>query len=212
MIRVESLVFSPFQENTYILSDESGSCVVVDPGCLSEQENESLASFIRTKGYRPEAILFTHLHLDHVFGSRFAKEHFQVKTLAHADDIAILNNTRNYASMFGINLVHDPATIDITVHHDEEVSFGHSTLRVIHVPGHSPGSVVYYSAADGFCIVGDVLFRQSIGRTDLPGGDHQTLISGIQKYLMVLPDETVVYPGHGPSTTIGFEKENNPYF
>ena len=211
MIKVEVIVFNPFQENTYILSDETGACVIVDPGCLDENENESLVGFIRNKGYRPESIVFTHLHLDHVFGSRFAKDVFNVKTIAHESDLSVLANTRNYASMFGIDLRNDPATIDVMANHGDEFVFGNSKLSVIHVPGHSPGSVVYYSATDGICIVGDVLFRQSIGRTDLPGGNHETLISGIQKYLMVLPDDTVVYPGHGPSTTIGFEKENNPY-
>nr|MBP8790328.1 MBL fold metallo-hydrolase [Breznakibacter sp.] len=139
------------------------------------------------------------------------KDHFQIKTLAHSDDLGVLANTRNYASMFGITMDGDPASIDEVVAHDEVISFGNSQLRAIHVPGHSPGSLVFYSAADGFCIAGDVLFRQSIGRTDLPGGDHQTLISGIQERLMVLPPDTVVFPGHGPSTTIGFEKQNNPY-
>ena len=211
MIKIDVLTFNPFQENTYILSDETGQCVIVDPGCLGEQENGLLVDFIQSKGYQPVYALFTHLHLDHVFGSRFVKEHFQIKTLAHNDDLGVLANTRNYASMFGITMDGDPASIDEVVGHDEVISFGNSQLRAIHVPGHSPGSLVYYSQADGFCLAGDVLFKQSIGRTDLPGGNHQTLISGIQERLMVLPGDTVVYPGHGPSTTISFEKQNNPY-
>jgi glyoxylase-like metal-dependent hydrolase (beta-lactamase superfamily II) len=211
MINVDVLVFSPFQENTYILSDATGECVIVDPGCLSEAENESLVQFIDSKGFRPVKIIFTHLHLDHVFGSRFVKEKYGIPTIAHANDAPVLANTKSYASMFGIGMNDDPASIDVFIGDGDVVSFGNSSLKAIHAPGHSPGSIVFYSAGDGFCIAGDVLFRQSIGRTDLPGGDYQTLIDSINSRLMVLPDDTKVYPGHGPATTIGFERNNNPY-
>ncbi len=211
MINVDVLVFSPFQENTYILSDATGECVIVDPGCLSDDENNHLVQFIDSKGLKPVRIIFTHLHLDHVFGSRFAKNHYNIPTVAHAGDAPVLANTKNYATMFGITMNDNPAPIDVFIEDGGTVTFGNSTLKAIHAPGHSPGSIVYYSEADGFCIAGDVLFRQSIGRTDLQGGDHQTLIASIINRLMVLPDDTKVFPGHGPATTIGFERNNNPY-
>lgn len=211
MIKIDVLTFNPFQENTYILSDETGQCVIVDPGCLGGEEEAILADFIQSKGYQPVYALYTHLHLDHVFGSRFVKDRYHVVAMAHRDDLGVLSNTRNYAAMFGITMDGDPAPIDDTIEHEQVIDFGNSHLRAIHLPGHSPGSLVYHSAESNFCLSGDVLFRQSIGRTDLPGGDHEKLIQGIANRLLVLPDETIVYPGHGPTTTIGFEKQKNPF-
>lgn len=212
MIKVDVLVFSPFQENTYILSDETKECVIVDPGCLGEQENAKLVEFIDLWNLKPVKTIFTHLHLDHVFGSRFVKNHYKIPMVAHADDEGVLKNTREYATMFGISMDDDPASIDQYVGHGDTLQFGNSELAVRHVPGHSPGGVVYYSEADKICIAGDVLFRLSIGRTDLPGGNHQQLIEAIQQQVFTLPADTVVFPGHGGSTTIGFERENNPFF
>lgn len=211
MIQVDTLTFNPFQENTYILSDETRQCVIIDPGCLSEAENNQLANFIQQKGYQPVGLWFTHLHLDHVFGSKFAKETYGLQPAAHHGDTPMLAQTRTYAQTFGVQMTHDPAPIELFFQPGQTVAFGHSNLTTIHIPGHSPGSLVYYSEADRFCIAGDVIFHESIGRTDLPGGSYEQLVGGILSELMALPDDTKVYPGHGPATTIGHERAHNPF-
>lgn len=211
MIQIDIIPINQWQENTYILSDETKECVIIDPGCLSPEERESVAKFISDKGYTPVRLLQTHMHLDHVFGSKFIADKYQLKLEAHKDDEFWGEQTVEYAANFGMQLDSNPPAIGNYLSEGDVVKFGQSELTVIHVPGHSPGGIVFYNEAEKFVIVGDVLFRESIGRADLPGGDFDTLVSSIKTKLLVLDDEVAVYPGHGPSSTIGHERKNNPF-
>jgi len=211
MINVDVIPINPWQENTYILSDESGECVIIDPGCLSPEECQLVSDFISNKGYKPVRLLQTHMHLDHVFGSKYIAEKYNLKLEAHIADEFFIDQTVTYAAQFGVQVEANPPAIGNYLNAGDTVSFGKSELSVIHVPGHSPGGIVFYSKADDIAIVGDVLFYESVGRSDLPGGDADTLIASIKSQLLVLNDEVKVYPGHGPSSTIGHERANNPF-
>ncbi len=210
-MNIDILPINPWQENTYILSDETKECVIIDPGCLSPEERESVVNFIEEKGYKPVRLLQTHMHLDHVFGCKFIADKYDLKLEAHKDDEFWGEQTVEYAANFGVQLDSNPPAIGNYLSEGDKVKFGSSELEVIHVPGHSPGGIVFYSKADKIAVVGDVLFRESIGRADLPGGDFETLVSNIKSKLLVLDDDVTVYPGHGPSSTIGHERANNPF-
>ena len=210
-MNIDILPINPWQENTYILSDESKECVIIDPGCLSPEERESVAAFIEEKGYKPVRLLQTHMHLDHVFGSKYIADKYDLKLEAHKDDEFWGEQTVEYAANFGMQLDANPPAIGNYLNEGDVVKFGNSALEVIHVPGHSPGGIVFYSKSDKMAIVGDVLFRESIGRADLPGGNFETLVSSIKSKLLVLDDDVAIYPGHGPASTIGHERANNPF-
>ncbi len=210
-MNINIIPINPWQENTYILSDETKECVIIDPGCLSPEERDSVARFIDEKGYKPVRLLQTHMHLDHVFGSKFIADKYNLKLEAHKDDEFWGAQTVDYAANFGMQLDSNPPAIGNYLNEGDKVTFGQSSLEVIHVPGHSPGGIVFYSKSDKMAIVGDVLFRESIGRADLPGGDFDVLVSNIKSKLLALDDDVAVYPGHGPSSTIGHERQNNPF-
>ena len=210
MIRTEALPFNDFQVNTYLVWDESQECLVVDPAFYSEDEQEQVLNLIKERGLTVVGQLNTHCHVDHILGLNFMKARFDAPIRAHAGDLKILNNAPLMGDMFGWK-VEAIEGIDEELVEDQMVPIGKHKLQVIHVPGHSPGSVALYSREGGFVITGDALFRGSIGRTDLPGGDYDTLINSIGKKLLVLPPETIVYPGHGPSSTIDYEMRENPF-
>lgn len=211
MIQIEKLTLNPFQENTYLIFDETGECLIVDPGCLDLHEQQRLVATVTARQLKPVKLVHTHLHLDHVFGSRFVANHWDIPVLAHRDDEFLIAITKDYSSQFGIKLNENPPALTGYLNDGDAVAFGHSSVSVLHVPGHSPGSVCFYAHDEKSVVVGDVLFHGSIGRTDLAMGDYDTLINSIHDKLMVLPDDVTVYPGHGPSTTIGFERKNNGY-
>jgi len=210
-MHIHTFPLNPWQVNTYIISDETNECVIIDPGCFSPEEQQQLTDFISENNLKPVRLLHTHLHLDHVFGTRFVSETYGLKPEAHPDDEFLISITKDYALQFGVTLEENPPALGNYLNEEDELTFGNSTLKVIHIPGHSPGGITFYNKEDKILIAGDVLFRNSIGRTDLPGGDYDTLISNIKNKLLVLPENTVVYPGHGPSTTIGDEKAENPF-
>lgn len=210
MIQVQHFVFNDFMENTYILWDESGECVIIDPGCYTESERNDLEQFISGNQLKPGLLLNTHCHIDHVFGNKWVKETYGIEFLTHKKEVVVLNTLESVGKMYGIFTPPSPAP-DRFLEEGDEVGFGTSSLAVLFTPGHSPGSISFYSAADKFVIGGDVLFQSSIGRTDLPGGSYQVLMESIFNKLMVLPDDTIVFNGHGPSTTIGEERRNNPF-
>lgn len=211
MLQIETLVFSPFQENTYVLWDETGDCVIVDPGCLEIREEQRLVAFIEQHNLKPVKLINTHLHLDHVFGSAFVADKWGLEIWAHRDDEFMIPNTVNHARNFGVSMNDNPPPVNHYISDGDDVTFGNTTLKVIHVPGHSPGGVAFYHQQSASLISGDILFRESVGRSDLPGGNHEQLIAGIMQKLMTLPDNVKVYPGHGPTTTIGWEKSHNSY-
>ncbi|SDL68147.1 Glyoxylase, beta-lactamase superfamily II [Catalinimonas alkaloidigena] len=209
-MQLQRFTFNPFQENTYVLYDTTGECIVVDPGCSTPQEEQRLTNFIAQQQLKVVRLVNTHGHVDHVLGNYFVHSHYKVDLGTHHLDEQTLRSVKVYAPSYGFT----GYTEVLPAYHLEEnttLTFGESSLEIRFVPGHAPGHIVFYSAADGFCVAGDTLFRESIGRTDLPGGDHQTLLNSIRSDLFSLPDETVVYPGHGPETTIGHEKKYNPF-
>lgn len=210
MIRIKSFVCNPYQENTYVLYDDTGAAAIVDPGMYGPQEENQLRDFIRVEGLRPELLLNTHCHIDHVLGNRYVYDTYGLFPQFHEGELPLLIEVQNYAPQMGIR--YDPSPIAETfLPAAGSVTFGQQELALIFAPGHSPAHLCFYSKADGFLIGGDVLFRNSIGRTDLPGGNHQQLLDSIAHRVYVLPDDTVVYPGHGPDTTIGHEKKTNPF-
>lgn len=208
-MNIKSFAFNAFQENTFIVSDETGEALIIDAGCYNETEVDALSDYLEENRLKPVKLLNTHCHIDHIVGVNSLKEKFKIPFAASLEDKYLLDTAVQQAMVLGFSITENP-TIDENV--EEGVfSFGKSEFQVFAVPGHSVGSLAFYSEKDNFVIVGDVLFNGSIGRTDLPNGDYDTLINSINSKLMVLPKETVVYPGHGPSTTIGKEHDTNPF-
>ncbi len=210
MLKVRSFVFSPIQENTYLLYNEFNACMIIDPGCYFPKENDELNGFITQSNLMPRMLLNTHCHLDHVFGNKFVAETWGLTLHLHEKEKKLLDYAPTSGLMYNIPFDNYVGEY-IYLKEGDIVTLGEDELAVIEAPGHSPGHICFYCAEQNFIISGDVLFNRSIGRTDLPGGDHQTLLKNIREKLFVLPDETVVYSGHGPETTIGEEKKYNPF-
>ena len=210
MLKIKSFVFSPIQENTYLLYDEFKNCAIIDPGCYFDAEKDELTQFIKQMGLQPKMLLNTHCHLDHIFGNKYIAETYNLVAQIHEKEKVVLEFAPTSGLMY--NLPFDNYAGDlIFLKEGDKIMIGEDELKVIEAPGHSPGHICFYSPAQNFLIGGDVLFNRSIGRTDLPGGNHEQLIKNITEKLFVLPDATVVYSGHGPTTTIGEEKKYNPY-
>ena len=208
---VVKFTFNPFSENTYLIGDSTGECIVIDPGCFNAAEQQQLHREIDERGWRPVRLLNTHCHIDHVFGNRYVSETWDLPLEIHQDELPMLNAVPLSARMYGIPY-HDPSPGPGNFLEENTVlHFGQTELELRLVPGHSPASLAFVCHAARFVIAGDALFQRSIGRTDLPGGDHQTLLDSIQRELFTLPDEYVVYAGHGPETTIGEERRLNPF-
>lgn len=207
---VKSFVFSPFQENTYVIYDDSKEAVIIDPGCLAQTEKEILARFVEDKDLKVRALLQTHTHLDHVFGSAFVKRKFGVKMYMHKADLPVLNDVELRCKTWGIKgyeLV-DP---DEFLEEGQQFKFGNTTFQIVHVPGHAPGHIAFINTFDKYVIGGDCLFKSSVGRTDFPLCSHEQLIQSIKTKFYTLPDDYVVYAGHMEPTTIGYEKATNPF-
>ena len=210
MFLIKSFTFNPVQENTYVLYNESKNCIIIDPGCYFEEEYEALVRFIEEQQLRPTVLLNTHCHLDHVFGNKRIAEKFALTLQAHHLEKEVLDLAP--ASGLIYDLPFDNYQGEIKwLNEGDEIYLDGDILKAIHVPGHSPGSVCFYCAKQEFLIGGDVLFLNSIGRTDIPGGNMGDLLVNIKSKLCSLSDEVIVYPGHGPATTIGAEKISNPF-
>ncbi|MBN3035495.1 MAG: MBL fold metallo-hydrolase [Bacteroidales bacterium] len=209
-MKLELLVFNPFQVNTYLLYDETGQCLVLDPGCSGHREEEILKKTIRDKGLQPVMCVNTHCHVDHILGNGFVFETYGLAPVFHPLALPFYEAVEGQARMFGLESVLVPPHGDF-IKEGDMVSFGNSRLRVIYTPGHADGSICLISRDHRLVLSGDVLFRDSIGRTDLQTGDFDTLMQSIHQKLFTLEDDYRVYPGHGPDTTIGYEKLNNPY-
>lgn len=210
MLYIQPFTFNPFQENTYLLINEKKECWIVDPGMYDNNETNFLLDYIAENALTPKAIINTHAHIDHILGINALKEKYNLPFSLHEKDMPVLNSARQSAAMFGFTFGDIPK-VDSYLQEGEPLKLGEDTIEVRFAPGHSPGSVVFYYEPGEWLIGGDVLFAGSIGRTDLPGGNFDTLISSIQTQLLTLPDETTVYSGHGPATTIGSECANNPF-
>jgi len=210
MIHVEKFIVNPLQENSYVISDETGECIFVDPGFFYPEELEEIKQYITENRLKPVRITNTHCHFDHIMGVEFIRNEYDISFSAHPDDAFWVEKAIDQGYMFGFE-VKPVQPLDSFLFENEKVKFGNSVFEIIQVPGHSPGHIVLYNKESEILMAGDVLFYGSIGRTDLPGGSHEALIQNIKNKLFKLPDETKVYSGHGPETTIGFEKHANPF-
>lgn len=210
MINIQSFTFNPFEENTYILSDKTNECIIIDPGCYMPEEQQQLLNYISQKNLTPVHNLNTHCHVDHIFGNKLIYQTFGLLPVCNKIELTLLEAAGEYSKQWGIFLEPSPTPQNF-LNEGDTVKFGNSSLQVLFTPGHSPGSICFYSEQEKFIISGDVLFQMSIGRTDLPGGNHETLLKSITQKLFTLPADVKVYPGHGPQTTIGFEKMYNPF-
>ncbi len=209
MVHIKRFTFNPVGVNAYLLWDETREAVLIDPACFYPEEQSRLSQFVTDQGLQIVRLLNTHGHFDHLMGNNFATDRWKLKCFIHPGDLLLAGQAKHQAQFFGLTMPNpeEPTVLDPA----EVIFFGHSNLKVIHVPGHSDGSVAYWCESDKFLVVGDILFEGSVGRTDLPGGNHNLLISGIKSKLLVLEEDTKVYPGHGNDTTIGREKYTNPF-
>ena len=210
MLTVRTFIFNPVQENSYVLYNEKRLCCIIDPGCYFEKERQELKAFIDEERLEPALLLNTHCHLDHVFGNKFIYDTWGLKLHIHEKEKPVLDFAPASAEMWDLSFENYSGELTF-LNESSPIRIGDDALEIRFTPGHSPGHVCFYDEADGFAISGDVLFNGSIGRTDLPGGDFDTLINSIQTQLFTMPDETKIYSGHGPMTTVGLEKMNNPF-
>jgi glyoxylase-like metal-dependent hydrolase (beta-lactamase superfamily II) len=211
MITIKRLEFNLFSENTYVISDDTGECMIVDPGCQEPEEQDLLLDYFKEKHLKPVKIVNTHCHIDHILGTAFLHDHFKLPFLIHPQEKPLLTASITQGELFGLEVQTPPEPTDY-LNEGDTVTFGNSMFEVIHIPGHSPGGIVLLNKDQGCMFTGDVLFQGSIGRTDLPGGDYDSLVSSIRQKLLILDPEIRVYPGHGPDTTIGIENQSNPFF
>ena len=210
-MKIKKFEFNMFPVNCYVLSDETNECVIIDAGCYYEQDKQALKAYIDSNGLQVKHLLNTHLHLDHIFGNSFVYKTYGVKPEAHQEDEFWLTNAVSQAMMFGLKLSDPIVELGKYLVDGEIIRFGNAFLKTIHVPGHSPGGLAFYAEKEGCLFSGDSLFHGSIGRADLAGGNFDTLKEAICNRLLALPDKTIVYPGHGDTTTIGDEKLINPF-
>lgn len=210
MLTIQSYTFNPVQENTYVLYNEQGQCCIIDPGCYFAAEREELKTGIEKTGLTPILLLNTHCHLNHVFGNKFVHETWNLPLHIHPNEKQVLDFAPQSGQMWQLPFENYSGPVNY-LKEGEKIKLGDDVLHILFVPGHSPGSVAFYNEPGSFVISGDALFNLSIGRTDLPGADYDTLIDSIKTQLYTLPDDTKVYSGHGPATTVGYEKRNNPF-
>ncbi len=209
-MQIKKFTFNPIQENMYIIYDEAKECIIIDPGCYFHHEREELVDFISENNLKPIKLINTHCHLDHICGNKYVAETWGLKLEASILDEYNLERSIQAGKLYNMPIEPSPP-IEVDLKEGDEIRFGNSLLTILFTPGHSAGSLSFYSEEHKILIAGDVLFKMSIGRTDLPGGDFDTLISTIKTKLFILPEETIVYSGHGDETTIGDEMKNNPF-
>ena len=209
MLKIETFTFNPFQENTYVLSSQ-GEAVVIDPGNSDKEETAELDQYIESEKLTVKYLLNTHCHIDHVLGNYHVKEKYKVPFYIHESDLPVLRAVKSYAGNYGFPM-YSEALPDSFLKEGDTIQFGDVTARVLFVPGHAPGHIAFYFENEKKIFAGDVLFQSSIGRTDLPGGNFDTLIESIHQKIFTLPDDVEVFPGHGPTTTVGEEKVSNPF-
>ena len=210
MVQIQTFTFNAFAENTYIISIPGGDCMIVDPGCSNNFEQSRLIDYISEQQLTPKYLINTHCHIDHILGNKFVANKFQLPLHAHQGEEPVLAAGTEVAAMYGIHYMGSPE-IGVYLQPGDKILLGDTTWQILFTPGHSPASICLYCDSEKLCIVGDVLFEGSIGRTDLPGGDFATLMQSIRTQLLTLEDEVVIYPGHGPTSTIGHERRTNPF-
>lgn len=209
-MNIKQFAFNALSENTYLVYDETGECIIIDPGCFEQSEKDELKKFISDNNLTVKSLFNTHCHIDHVLGNNFIKNEYGIGLTIHKLDIETLKANEIVAPIYGFQ-EYEVTEADLFVDEGEQIKFGNSVLDVLFVPGHAPGHIALVNETEKICFAGDVLFQHSIGRTDLPGGDFDTLMNSIKNKLFALADDVTVYCGHGPNTNIGFEKQNNPF-
>ncbi|MFK7936003.1 MAG: MBL fold metallo-hydrolase [Saprospiraceae bacterium] len=211
MAEVIKFTFNPFQENTYLVTDATKECIIFDPGCYDQGEKKQLKDYIETNGLKPVRLINTHCHLDHIFGNKFVADTYGLDLEIHKGEVPVLEAVPMVCMRYGLPLPEESPKAARFIEEGEIIEFGETKLKTLFTPGHSPASISFYCAEDAFIIAGDVLFYESIGRTDLPGGDFATLANSIKTQFYTLPNDTKVYPGHGQPTTVGHEMMFNPF-
>ena len=211
MISIKRFEFNPFRENTYVISDDTGECLILDPGCQEPEEQDLLLAYFEENQLKPVKIVNTHCHIDHILGTAFLHDQLKLPFLIHPLEKPLLKASIAQGEFFGLEVKIPPEPTNY-LNEGDTVTFGNSMFEVIHIPGHSPGGIVLLNKEQQCMFTGDVLFQGSIGRTDLPGGDYDSLVNSIRQKLLLLDPEIRVYPGHGPDTTIGIENQSNPFF
>ncbi|NLA25399.1 MAG: MBL fold metallo-hydrolase [Bacteroidales bacterium] len=211
MIKIESIILNPFGVNAYIIYDDSKEAVLVDPACYTKAEEDLYSDFIEKLELKPVAVINTHGHIDHIFGNQYIKDKYNIPVYMHSADKFLVQTALAHAQLYGFK-IEQPPLPDFYLDDEKSFKFGNSELQLLHIPGHSPGSIALYSEEGSFVVTGDVLFAGSIGRTDLPKGNYHALIHNIKTKLFILPDNTIVFPGHMDDSSIGYEKMHNPYF
>ncbi len=209
-MNIKSFVFNAFYENTYLLASSNLETIILDPGCYEDFEKKELTDFIKTNKLKPIAIINTHCHIDHVLGNDYLKKLYDIPLWIPATEKNLLKSVSTYATSMGIQNYQE-AQPDKLLSEKDVITFGSDKLEILYAPGHSEGHLMFYHAAEKSLMAGDVIFRESIGRTDLPGGDFKTLVESIKNQVYTLSEVVKIYPGHGPGTTVGHEKENNPF-
>lgn len=207
---IRTFHFNPIQVNTLVLHDDTGEAIIVDPGNCQSFEDERLKAYVETQHLTVKCLINTHPHIDHIAGNNWCARTFNAPVWCHEAGMPIYNKSYAYAMAFGLSVDDMPAP-ERFLKEGDEVRFGGQCLRVLYTPGHCDGSISLYDAANHFVICGDLVFEGSVGRTDLPTGSHELLVQMIQEKIFTLPDDTVIYPGHGPNTTVGYEKSHNPF-
>jgi len=210
-MNIQLFTFNPFQENTYIIYDKTKECIIIDPGCYEKHEEKQLEEFIRKKDLIPISLINTHCHIDHILGNQFVKETWNIELSMNILDIPLLENAEKIAQLYGLTKYKRSPLPTEFLEEGNVVKFGNSNLTVLFTPGHSPGHISLYNKEEKILVSGDVIFKGSVGRTDLPGGDHNILIKNIKNKILKLPDEIKIFSGHGPITNIGTERKENPF-
>jgi hydroxyacylglutathione hydrolase len=211
MVNILSFTFGPFQENTFVLFDETKEGVIIDPGCYGELEETGLKQAIEDEGIKLKHLLNTHCHLDHIAGNAFIHETFGLPVTMHKLDLPTFEMAPLSAQKYGVPFTKSPDP-EVFIEEGDQIKFGNTTLEIYFTPGHAPGHVVFYHKEQNILIAGDTIFKRSMGRTDLPGGNQEDLIKSVKEKILTLPEKTVIFSGHGPSTSVGEEIVENPYF
>ncbi len=210
-MKVKSFTFNPFQENTYIVYDNSKECIIIDPGCYTNAEERQIEDFIIKEKLVPVKLINTHCHIDHILGNKFVHETWGLQLNMHTQEVPVLESADATSKMYALDNFKGSNYPKTFLNENEKIIFGETTLSILFTPGHSPGHICLYSKKNNMLISGDLIFKGSIGRTDLPGGDYNTIIQSIKSKIIKLPNETKLFCGHGPSTCLENEKKNNPF-
>lgn len=210
-MQIQVFTFNQFFENTIIVFDKTKECVIIDPGCYTISEKDTLQKYISINNLVPVKLINTHCHIDHILGNNFIAKTYDLELEMNANDMELIKSSNEIAQLYGFTDYEMSPLPKKFLNEGDTLEFGNSQFKILFTPGHAPGHISLYSEKDGLLISGDVLFNNSIGRTDLPGGNYDLLIESIKNKILTLNDNTIVYCGHGPSTTIGNERLNNPF-